>query len=129
MSDDGPSQEELDAAMEEASAAFAAAMPAIPAGGRPASRLGDLHICPMVTVLVPHVGGPILPPCVPTVLIGGMPAAPGLGNPVTCAGPPDATMTGSTTVFVGGRPLVRLGDTTVHGGIITTGLPTCLVGG
>jgi uncharacterized Zn-binding protein involved in type VI secretion len=27
--------------------------------GMPAARLGDMHVCPMVTVLVPHVGGPI----------------------------------------------------------------------
>ena len=43
--------------------------------GMPAARVGDMHVCPMVTVLVPHVGGPILPPGAPTVLIGGMPAA------------------------------------------------------
>ena len=42
---------------------------------QPAARAGDLHVCPMVTVLVPHVGGPILPPGCPTVLIGFMPAA------------------------------------------------------
>ena len=40
-----------------------------------AARIGDMHTCPMVTGLVPHVGGPILPPCDPTVLIGYMPAA------------------------------------------------------
>ena len=28
----------------------------------PAARITDMHVCPMVTVLVPHVGGPILPP-------------------------------------------------------------------
>ena len=43
--------------------------------GQPAARLGDMHVCPMVTGVVPHVGGPILPPCCPLVLIGGMPAA------------------------------------------------------
>ena len=36
----------------------------------PAARLTDMHTCPMVTGVVPHVGGPILPPCEPTVLIG-----------------------------------------------------------
>ncbi|HRT54053.1 MAG TPA: type VI secretion protein, partial [Flavobacteriales bacterium] len=44
----------------------------------PAARVGDMHICPMVTpapVPVPHVGGPILPPGNPLVLIGGAPAA------------------------------------------------------
>ena len=28
----------------------------------PAARLGDLHVCPMVTGVVPHVGGPIAGP-------------------------------------------------------------------
>ena len=40
----------------------------------PAARAGDMHVCPMVTGVVPHVGGPALPPGEPTVLIGGMPA-------------------------------------------------------
>ncbi|MBV8416711.1 MAG: type VI secretion protein, partial [Verrucomicrobia bacterium] len=38
--------------------------------GQPAARVGDPHVCPMVTGVVPHVGGPILPPGCPTVLIG-----------------------------------------------------------
>jgi uncharacterized Zn-binding protein involved in type VI secretion len=58
----------------------------------PAARLGDMHVCPMVTPGVPpipHVGGPILGPCVPTVLIGAMPAAT-LGDMALCvASPPD----------------------------------------
>jgi hypothetical protein len=41
----------------------------------PAARVTDMHVCALVNVLVPHVGGPILPPCMPTVLIGGLPAA------------------------------------------------------
>ena len=40
-----------------------------------AARVGDAHVCAMVTGVVPHVGGPILPPGCPTVLIGSMPAA------------------------------------------------------
>jgi uncharacterized Zn-binding protein involved in type VI secretion len=39
--------------------------------GLPAARLTDMHVCPLVTVLVPHVGGPIISPGCPTVLIGG----------------------------------------------------------
>ena len=38
----------------------------------PAARLTDMHVCPMVTGVVPHVGGPILAPGAPTV-----PGAPG----------------------------------------------------
>lgn len=94
----------------------------------PAARIGDMHVCPALTGPVPHVGGPILPPGVPTVLIGKRPAAP-LGNPCTCVGPPSATVRGSTTVLTGGRPQVRLGDTTAHGGTVVLGELTVLVGG
>ena len=95
---------------------------------KPASRIADMHTCPMVTGIVPHVGGPILPPCVPNVLIGNMPAAP-VGNMVTCVGPPDVTALGSFTVLTGNRPQVRMGDMTGHGGVIVMGFPTVLVGG
>lgn len=75
----------------------------------------------------PHVGGPILPPGAPTVFLAGMPAAV-VGAMCTCAGPPDTIARGSTTVFIGGKPAARMGDTTVHGGIITAGAPTVLIG-
>ncbi len=94
----------------------------------PSARLTDNHVCPMVTVLVPHVGGPIIGPGVPTVLIGGIPAAV-VGDLLTCIGPPDTIAMGSTTVLIGGKPAARLGDPTVHGGTIVTGLPTVLIGG
>lgn len=94
----------------------------------PAARLGDMHACPMVTVLVPHVGGPILPPCCPTVLIGGQPAA-RVGDLAVCAGGPDVIAMGSTTVRIGGQPAARLGDPTAHGGVITApGCPTVMIG-
>jgi uncharacterized Zn-binding protein involved in type VI secretion len=78
-------------------------------------------------VLIPHVGGPILPPGMPTVLILSMPAAP-LGSMCVCVGPPDVIILGSPTVLVGGRPLARMGDSTAHGGAIMIGAPTVLVG-
>ena len=96
----------------------------------PAARLGDLHVCPMVTPgtpPVPHVGGPILPPCCPTVIIGGQPAA-RVGDMATCVGPPDSIAMGSATVLIGGQPAARIGDTTVHGGSITVGCPTVIIG-
>ena len=93
-----------------------------------AARVGDLHTCPMVTGTVPHVGGPILPPGCPTVLIGGMPAA-RVGDMAICTGPPDSIVMGSTTVMIGGMPAARQGDTTVHGGIITLGCPSVIIGG
>ncbi|MCD4732574.1 MAG: PAAR domain-containing protein [Bacteroidales bacterium] len=98
--------------------------------GKPAARVGDMHVCPMVTPGVPpipHVGGPIMPPGVPTVLIGGMPAAT-LGNMCTCTGPPDSIILGSTGVMIGGQPAARMGDSTAHGGSIVVGCPTVLIG-
>lgn len=95
--------------------------------GLPAARLGDMHVCPMVTVLVPHVGGPILPPCAVNVLIGGMPAA-RVGDLATCVGPPDVIALGSFTVLIGGQPAARMGDLTAHGGTIVIGFPMVLIG-
>lgn len=82
----------------------------------------------MVTGIVPHVGGPILGPCVPTVLICSLPAAV-LGDNVTCVGPPATIIKGSATVMIGGKPAARIGDNTAHGGSIVLGCPTVIVGG
>jgi len=95
---------------------------------KPAARITDMHVCPMVTGVVPHVGGPILPPGAPTVLIGGMPAA-RMGDMCTCVGPPDSIILGSATVLIGGMPAARMGDMTAHGGTIMAGCPTVLIGG
>jgi uncharacterized Zn-binding protein involved in type VI secretion len=95
--------------------------------GMPAARLTDMHVCPMVTVLVPHVGGPILAPGCPTVLIGGMPAA-RVSDMLVCVGPPDVIALGSFTVLIGGMPAARMGDLTAHGGAIILGCPTVLIG-
>ena len=92
----------------------------------PAARVTDMHVCPMVTGVVPHVGGPILMGS-PTTLIGFMPAA-RVGDPCICVGPPDAIAMGSTTVLIGGMPAARLGDPTTHGGSIILGCPTVMIG-
>ncbi|NIQ03217.1 MAG: type VI secretion protein [Nitrospinaceae bacterium] len=95
----------------------------------PAARITDMHTCPLVNPGgAPHVGGPVLPPGAPTVLIGGQPAA-RVGDMATCAGPPDTIAAGSGTVTIGGMPAARLGDSTAHGGVIVAGLPTVLIGG
>jgi uncharacterized Zn-binding protein involved in type VI secretion len=86
-----------------------------------------MHVCPMVTGVVPHVGGPILPPGCPTVWIGGVPAA-RVGDMAVCVGPPDVIAIGSVTVLIGGQPAARLGDMTAHGGAIVVGLPTVMIG-
>ncbi len=97
---------------------------------QPAARIGDMHVCPMVTPGVPpipHVGGPILPPGAITVLIGGMPAA-RVGDMAVCVGPPDVIVMGACTVLICGMPAARMGDMTAHGGAIVMGYPTVLVG-
>jgi len=98
--------------------------------GMPAARVGDMHVCPMVTPgtpPIPHVGGPVIPPCAVTVLIGGIPAA-RVGDMCVCVGPPDVIAVGSFTVITMGQPQARIADTTAHGGKIVVGMPTVLVG-
>lgn len=96
--------------------------------GQPAARASDMHVCPMFNGPVPHVGGPIIPPCEPTVLIGKLPAA-RLGDMATCVGPPDTIVKGSATVLIGKMPAARLGDNCSHGGAIILGCFTVLIGG
>ena len=96
-----------------------------------AARITDMHVCPMQTPglpPIPHVGGPIIGPGAPTVLIGGLPAAI-VGDSCVCTGPPDTIVKGSSTVMIGGKPAARMGDTTAHGGSIVIGCPTVMIGG
>jgi uncharacterized Zn-binding protein involved in type VI secretion len=97
-----------------------------------AAKLADFHQCPMNTpagpVQIPHVGGPIVGPGAPTVLIGGLPAAK-VGDMAICVGPPDAIVKGSQTVKIMGLPAARMGDKTAHGGTIAMGWPTVMIGG
>jgi uncharacterized Zn-binding protein involved in type VI secretion len=93
-----------------------------------AARVTDSHTCPASTPL-PHVGGPILPPGVPTVQIGSVPAAV-QGSMCTCmCSAPAAILSGSTTVQIGNRSAARMGDPTAHGGSITAGCTTVQIGG
>jgi uncharacterized Zn-binding protein involved in type VI secretion len=93
----------------------------------PAARITDMHTCPMVTGIVPHVGGPILPPGEPTVLIGMLPAARAT-DMATCVGPPDTILMGSPTVLIGNLMAARMGDPTAHGGVIILGEMTVMIG-
>lgn len=95
----------------------------------PAARMLDMHICPAVTVLVPHVGGPIIGPCQPNVLIEFLPAARVTDMAVCVAPVPDVIVKGSATVLIGGLPAARLTDMTAHGGMIIQGAMTVLIGG
>jgi uncharacterized Zn-binding protein involved in type VI secretion len=90
-----------------------------------------MHVCPMVTPGVPpipHVGGPIIGPGVPTVLVGFLPAAV-VSDQCVCVGPPDIIVKGSLTVLIGYKPSARIGDLTAHGGVIVAGMPTVIIGG
>lgn len=87
-----------------------------------------MHVCPMFTALVPHVGGPIIPPCAVTVITGMMPQA-RITDMAICVGPPDMIVKGSMTVIVMNMPAARILDNTVHGGVIITGFPTVIIGG
>lgn len=95
--------------------------------GMPAARITDNHVCPMVTGVVPHVGGPIIFSSSPTVLIGNLPAAT-MGAICACAGPPDTIVMGSPTVLIGGKPAARMLDSTAHGGTIIVGCMNVLIG-
>lgn len=86
-----------------------------------------MHVCPMVTGVVPHVGGVIIPPCQFNVLTCMMPQA-RITDMAICVGPIDMIVQGAFTVLVGGLPAARLGDMTAHGGVITTGCFTVLIG-
>jgi uncharacterized Zn-binding protein involved in type VI secretion len=94
---------------------------------KPAARITDFHVCPQVTGTVPHVGGPILPPGCPTVLIGGL-ADGRVADMATCVGPPDAISAGAFTTLIGRMPAARLSDPTSHGGVVVSGFPTVLIG-
>jgi uncharacterized Zn-binding protein involved in type VI secretion len=93
----------------------------------PAARITDPVVCPAVTVLVPHVGGPIAAGA-PTVLVGSLMAA-RLGDVTTCVGPPGLVASGSPVVLIGGQPAARMTDLAGHGGTITAGFPAVLIGG
>ena len=96
-----------------------------------AARITDMHVCPMQTPglpPIPHVGGPIIGPGAPNVLIGKLPASV-LGDSCTCVGPPDSAIKGSATVLIGGKPAIRMGDTTAHGGSVVAGCPNVMIGG
>lgn len=97
----------------------------------PAARLTDMHVCPMLTPglpPIPHVGGPVIGPGAPNVLIGMLPAARSTDMCV-CVGPPDSIVKGSATVLIGSMPAARMGDSTAHGGTIVLGMPTVMIGG
>ena len=103
-----------------------------------AARIGDFQQCPKQDPPpgpgppIPHIGGSILPPGCPTVLIGGSPAAT-KGDLCTCTGAmpplPASISDGSKTVEICGKPAARMGDPTDHGGSIQVGFSSVEIGG
>ena len=94
-----------------------------------AARVGDMHVCPLVTPglpPIPHVGGPITGPGIPNVLIQGQPVSV-QGDVCVCVGPPDAVLKGSLNVMVSGRFMSIVTGTTSHGGTIVMGCFTVMV--
>jgi len=94
--------------------------------GKPIATIGSMHVCPMCSGIVPHVGGPVTGPGAPNVLINGKPVAV-IGDMCTCAGGPDTIVQGEPTVLINGKPVATVGCMTAHGGIITTGEPTVII--
>jgi len=97
----------------------------------PAARVTDMHTCPMATPAtppIPHVGGPILPPCSTNVLIGFLPAARVTDKALCPPAPPDVIIKGSPTVLINNLLAARIGDNTMHGGVIVMGCPTVIIG-
>ncbi|MEM6488115.1 MAG: PAAR domain-containing protein [Pseudomonadota bacterium] len=94
--------------------------------GPPASRVSDMHVCPMVTGIIPHVGGPVLLGCF-TALFCKLPGA-RVSDMCFCVGPPDTIVLGSFKTLTGKMPQARMGSLTAHGGTVVVGAPTTLVG-
>jgi len=69
-------------------------------GGQPAWRAGDVHVCPLLTGMVPHVGGSVMPGSL-TVQINSMPAA-RAQEQIIESGPPNTISAGCLTVLIGG---------------------------
>lgn len=85
------------------------------------------HVCPMVTGITPHVGGPIVGPGIPGVLIDGTPVSV-MGDTCVCCGPPDVIVQGYPGVMVDGIPVVVQNCMTAHGGVIPMGVVGVVIG-
>ena len=86
----------------------------------PIATIGSMHVCPMCSGTVPHVGGPVSGPGAPNILINNKSAAI-MGDMCVCVGPPDAVVQGEASIFFNGTPVVCIGHMTAHGGAVTVG--------
>lgn len=86
-----------------------------------------MHTCPLHSPgPVPHLGGPVISGAT-SVLIGFQPAA-RLGDQAACTAALDTIAAGEPTVLIEGQQAARMGDPTAHGGILSSGCPTVLIG-
>jgi uncharacterized Zn-binding protein involved in type VI secretion len=90
------------------------------------AQVGSLQACPVCDPK-PHVGGPVLGPGAPTVLVCGKPVALE-GDRCTCTGPPSRIQGSGSTVRIAGKEVARVGNMTDHGGIILLGCPSVMAG-
>ncbi|MGL4236461.1 PAAR domain-containing protein [Tabrizicola sp.] len=92
---------------------------------KPIATLGHMHVCPKVDPgPKPHVGGPVSNAGQSLVTFNGIPVAVE-GGDCLCTGMPgpDGMSKGSSLVKINGKGVMRIGDKTAHGGVITTGVP------
>jgi uncharacterized Zn-binding protein involved in type VI secretion len=80
---------------------------------------------------VPHVGGPVQPPCSTNVQTNNLAQARGTDRLTCSGGPPNFIVTGSGTVLVNNLPAARLTSKTMHPppGFLFGASPNVLVGG
>ncbi|MBI9058547.1 MAG: PAAR domain-containing protein [Labilibaculum sp.] len=93
---------------------------------KPIITLGSMHVCPMCSGTIPHVGGPVAGPGQANVLINGKPVAT-LGDICTCCGPPDTIAQGEPVVLINGLPVATVGCLTAHGGTLIQGEPNVTI--
>ena len=93
---------------------------------KPIATIGHMHVCPKVDPgPKPHIGGPVIDAGQSFVKFNGIPIAVE-GGKCACTGMPgtDKMKKGSSVVKINGKGVMRVGDSTAHGGKITVGIPT-----
>lgn len=93
-----------------------------------AARVTDFHSCPAASGPIPHLGGPVLPPCSVNVQTNLLPQARATDR-AQCVGPPDFIVVGSSSVMVNDMMAARLTDPTMHGGVIAMSSMNVEIGG
>jgi len=95
--------------------------------GQPIATIGSMHVCPLCSGTVPHIGGPVIGPGMAGATINGQPIAV-MGDMCTCVGPPDIIVQGCPGATINGVPIALVGSMTAHGGQIVQGMPGATIG-